>query len=285
MSRKIRILVVDGYSKSGRLDLEAGGATTAGKLYSQMLQRCSPGVHVDIMYPADPDVTLPSGASLEQYDGIAWTGSSLTIYKDDPMVASQVAFAKAAYRAGIPSFGSCWAAQIAVVAAGGTCALHPRGREMGVARKITLTPEGRAHPLYTDKKSVFDAFISHDDEITRLPSNAVLLASNGFTRVQAVSIKHQDGRFWALQYHPEYDLHELARLIHCRREKLTRMGFFADIDTVHHFVGLLEMLHEDPSRKDIAWQLGIDEDIMNDDIRTTEVRNWIDYLVIPSIRD
>jgi GMP synthase (glutamine-hydrolysing) len=41
-------------------------------------------------------------------------------------------------------------------------------------------------------------------------------------------------------------------------------------------------LHQDPSRKDIAWLLGIDEDVTNDDVRTMEVRNWIDRLVLPS---
>ena len=67
----------------------------------------------------------------------------------------------------------------------------PRGREMGIARKIALTPEGRAHPLYIGKASVFDAFISHEDEITHLPPGAVNLASNAFTRVQAVSVVHR----------------------------------------------------------------------------------------------
>ena len=58
---------------------------------------------------------------------------------------------------------------MAVVAAGGTVRANPRGREMGIARKIALTPEGRGHPLYAGKGSVFDAFISHVDEITHLP--------------------------------------------------------------------------------------------------------------------
>src|SRR6266403_1796200 len=60
----------------------------------------------------------------------------------------------------VPSFGSCWAAQMAVVAAGGMVRANPRGREMGIARKIALTPEGRGHPLYAGKGAVFDAFIS-----------------------------------------------------------------------------------------------------------------------------
>jgi GMP synthase (glutamine-hydrolysing) len=284
MSGRPRFLVVDGYAREGREDLRAGGATTAGLLYERMLKTCSPGAQVDILYPADPDAALPIGTALEQYDGIAWTGSSLTIFKDDPRVRSQIEFAQAAYVAGVPSFGSCWAAQIAVVAAGGRCAANPKGREMGLARKIALTPEGRAHPLYFGKKSVFDGFISHEDEVTHLPPNGVLLASNGYTHVQAVAVTHQGGAFWGLQYHPEYDLHELARLCYCRRQKLTDLGFFRDLDAARAFVDQLEALHQDPSRKDIAWLLGIDEDVMNEDIRLVEVRNWIGQLVLPSMR-
>jgi GMP synthase (glutamine-hydrolysing) len=285
VSGRPRFLVVDGYAREGREDLRAGGASTAGALYERMLKKCAPGAaQVDIVYPADPDAALPTGAALEQYDGIAWTGSSLTIFKDDPRVRPQVEFAQAAYVAAVPSFGSCWAAQIAVVAAGGRCAANPRGREMGLARKIALTPEGRAHPLYIGKKSVFDGFISHDDEVTHLPPNGVLLASNRYTHVQAIAVTHRGGTFWGLQYHPEYDLHELARLCYCRRQKLTDLGFFRDVDAAQAFVDQLEVLHQDPSRKDIAWLLGIDEDVMNEDIRLAEVRNWIGQLVLPCMR-
>ncbi|MEE8499503.1 MAG: type 1 glutamine amidotransferase [Kiloniellales bacterium] len=285
MANDPRFLVLDGYSRDGRADLEAGGATTAGELYAQLLKACAPGhAEVDIICPADPDAALPLGAAIEQYDGIAWTGSSLTIFAEDLKVSPQIAFAQAAFEAKVPSFGSCWAAQIAVVAAGGRCDVNPKGREMGLARKIALTPEGRAHPLYTGKKSVFDAFISHDDEVTHLPPGASLLASNDHTRVQAVSVTHKGGAFWGLQYHPEYDLHELARLCFCRKQKLVERGFFQDMAAAQDFVDRLEALHQDPSRKDIAWLLGIDEDVMNEDIRQAEVRNWIELLVLPSMR-
>ncbi len=279
-----RFLVVDGYAREGREELAAGGATPAGELYVKMLRRCIPAAEADIVYPADPDCVLPQGAEIGHYDGIAWTGSSLTIYSDDARVKPQVDFAKAAFAAKVPSFGSCWAAQIAVVAAGGLCAASPRGREMGIARKIALTPEGRGHPLFGGKKSVFDAFISHEDEITHLPAGALLLASNDHSHMQAVSVIHDGGTFWAVQYHPEYDLHELARLTYCRKEKLTRMGFFRDQDAAQDYVDKLEALHQDPERRDLAWLLGIDEDVTNPDIRQIEVLNWIEQLVLPMMR-
>ena len=283
MSRVPRYLVLDGYAKDGRANLKAGGASTAGELYTRMLKACTPGgkAQIDVVFPADPDATLPRGAAIGQYDGIAWTGSSLTGFEPGPFVTPQIEFARAAFEARVPSFGSCWAAQIAVVAAGGACARNPKGREMFLARKIGLTGDGRAHPLYRDKKGVFDAWISHDDEITHLPSGAQILASNDFTQVQAVSVTYRGGDFWGLQYHPEYDLHEMARLCYCRREKLIALGFFKDMDAADMFVNDLEALHQDPSRTDLSWRYGIDEDVMNEDIRLREVRNWIEQQVVP----
>jgi GMP synthase (glutamine-hydrolysing) len=286
MADNLRFLVIDGYNKEAREELVAGGASMAADQYTRMLKGSTPGgaADIDVLFPADPGASLPKGAELKNYDGIAWTGCSLTVYEDDPRVHTQIEFCREAFRAGVPSFGSCWAAQIAVVAAGGRCAANPRGREMGVARKIALTPEGRSHPLYEGKANVFDAFISHVDEITHLPPGAVLLASNDFTRVQSVSVTYQGGTFWGLQYHPEYDLHEMARLTWCRIPKLMSLGFFRTREDGEDYVNLLETLHQDPSRYDIAWKLGIDADIMNEEVRRTEVRNWINRLVIPTRR-
>ncbi len=283
MSAEPRFLVVDGYAKSGRDELVAGGASLAGDLYGAMLRRFAPGAAVDIVYPANGDAALPTGAAIDAYDGIAWTGCSLTIFDEDPKVARQIEFCRAVFDTGVPSFGSCWALQIAVVAAGGLCRANPRGREMGLARKVQLTPEGRGHPLYAGKPSVFDAYISHVDEVTHLPSGAVMLASNPFTHVQAATVTYGNGTFWGLQYHPEYDLHEMARLIYCRREKLISLGFFKDIDQADAYVDQLEALFQDPSRYDIAWALGIDDDVMRPEIRQCEVGNWVSQQVLPGM--
>ncbi|MGI9429962.1 MAG: type 1 glutamine amidotransferase [Bythopirellula sp.] len=278
-------LIVDGYTKAAREQLQSGGASVAADLYAAMLKKCSPPESTfEIVFPSDPDIDLPSGRELSSYDGIAWTGCSLCLNDESVEVCQQVEFARATFAAGIPGFGSCWAAQIAVVAAGGRVQANPHGREMGFARKIQLTPTGRSHPLFEGKPSVFDAFISHDDEITHLPPGSECLATNAWTSIQAVCVTYLGTPFWGLQYHPEYDLHELARLTYCRIEKLIRYGFFKSEQAAHEYVDMLEALHQDPTRKDIAWLLGIDADVMNEDVRLTEVRNWVNNLVLPGLR-
>ncbi|MCB0732703.1 MAG: type 1 glutamine amidotransferase, partial [Ignavibacteriae bacterium] len=241
-----------------------------------------PDAKYNIFYSSDPGVVLPKGEELDKYDGVLWPGCNLTVYHDhDERVTKMVDLCKDSYEVGVPQFGSCWAAQIAVYAAGGEVKPNPKGREMGLARKVFLTEEGLNHPMYEGKPPVFDGFISHDDEITKLPEGGKWLASNDFTKVQAVEVKHKKGIFWAPQYHPEYDLHEVARLIIAREEKLIKQNYFQSKEDLMVFVNDLEKIFENKNNKDLRWKYGIDEDVIDDKIRQLEFVNWLNKIVIP----
>jgi GMP synthase (glutamine-hydrolysing) len=270
-----RLLVLDAYAPEGRAAVRAAGGTEAGVLYERMLRHLEPDLVIDVAYPADPDPRLPSGAALADYDGVAWTGSSLTILDaGDTRVRRQIEFARAVFAAGTPSFGSCWAAPVAVVAAGGQCRASPRGREFGISRRIELSPAGRGHPLFEGRPPVFDAFTSHADEVVEL-ADADLLASNAWSRVQAVSVVRGAGRFWAVQYHPEYDLHEVASLCRLRRDELVAQGTFASRQEAEQNIADMEALHADPARADLASRLKLDATVLEPATRTREVRNWL----------
>ncbi len=279
----LRYLIIDGYTKAARDQLIEGGASLAADLYEGMLAEWSPSeTECEKIFPSDPDTVLPNIDALKAFDGITWTGCSLGCNDDSDEVNGQIQLQRDIFTSGVPSFGSCWAAQIAVVAAGGRVEVNPKGREMGIGRKIHLTSEGNGHLLHQGRRSPFDAFTSHDDEITKMPAGGVILSGNAFSAVQSIAVSHGRGTFWGVQYHPEYDLHELARLTYCRIEKLRKRGFFQSHEDALAYINDLEALHDDPSRKDLAWKLGIDEDVMNPVIRCTEVRNWIQHLVIPN---
>jgi GMP synthase (glutamine-hydrolysing) len=152
---------------------------------------------------------------------------------------------------------------------------------MGLARKIHLTPEAFDHPMFEGKPKVFEGFISHDDIVTEITSDCIHLAGNSFTNVQAAAVKHKNGTFWATQYHPEYNLYEMARLIVAREEKLTKAGFFSCHEDMVELVEKMELLAKEPGRKDLRWQLAIDDDVLLDSIRQCEFINWINKLVLP----
>ncbi|MBK7979394.1 MAG: type 1 glutamine amidotransferase [Ignavibacteriae bacterium] len=279
---QLHFLIIDGYPKPSRDQFEEVGMTKAGELYGKLLLQHLPNAKYDVYYSSDPGVVLPKGDELKKYDGVLWPGCNLTVYHDhDERVTKMVDICKDAYEVGVPQFGSCWAAQIAVYAAGGEVKPNPKGREMGLARKVFLTEEGRKHPMYEGKPPVFDGFISHDDEITKLPEGGKWLASNDFTNVQAVEVKHKKGIFWAPQYHPEYDLHEIARLIIAREEKLIKQNYFASKEDLLNYAEDLEKIYSDKNRKDLRWKYGIDDDVIDDKIRQVEFVNWLNKIVIP----
>ena len=281
MPSTLRFLIVDGYPKASRDEFDVARMKHAWRLYAEMLKRYLPEAESSLWLPSD-NPTPPDGLGPEHYDGILWTGCNLTIYHlDDIRVTRQVEFARKSYEVGTPGFGTCWGIQMAAVAAGGEVRMNPRGREMGLARKIRLTAEGLEHPMLEGKPPLYNAFISHLDEVTQLPPGAVLLASNDFTRVQAIEVKHKKGTFWAAQYHPEYDLHEMARLIVAREPKLVAESFFRNHEDLLQYVDKLETLARNPGRKDLRWQLDIDDDVLSDQVRQVEFSNWINKLVLP----
>lgn len=278
----LRLLVLDAYDAAGRQALRGAGATLAGELYRRLLVDLEPAAQVDVAALGDDGFDPP--AELRSYDGIAWTGSNLTIHRDTPAVRRQLDLARAAFAAGVPSFGSCWAVHVAVTAAGGRCAANPRGREFGIARTITLTDAGRAHPLYAGRAVAFDAFTSHEDHVVETGPGTTVLAGNRFSPVQAVAVERDAGVFWAVQYHPEYDLIDVARLGILRAPQLIAQGFFADPADAAGYLRQFEALHADRSRRDLAYRLGVDDDVLDPRLRTAEARAWLERLVKPRRR-
>lgn len=251
--------------------------------YREFLNRYLPEAAVDVLFIADPGAALPAGVNLAAYDGYIWTGSDLTIYhRDDPRVTRQIELAEAICKTGVPCFGSCWGIQMAAVIAGGEVKKNPKGREWGIARDIRRTAAGRQSSLLAGKPDRFDGFIMHLDEVTRIPDGATLLATNEHTHVQALKVKHGNTVFWATQYHPEYNLHEMARLVSARAEPLVQEGFFPSTGAVKLYAEKMNALHQNPSAPALREELRVGEDILDEKIREQELRNWIDYLVLPS---
>ena len=276
----MRFLIIDGYSKASRTKLNEAGMTYAWKLYGDMLSKYMADAEYDVFHPTDSSIEdFPGAGDIAKYNGIIWTGADLDITETHiPTIAAQIKLAELAYEVGIDSWGSCWGIQMAAVAAGGTVEKNPRGREMGIGRKILKTDEGLNHPMLSGKSAVYSAFESHYDIVINVPEGGVVLARNPFSGIQAMTVKHKKGTFWASQYHPEYNLREIGRLTKAREVLLIDHGFFKDHDDTAAYVDKMEELYRNPDRTDLSWQLGVDEDIIDDTIRQAEFRNWIEYI-------
>lgn len=277
-----RLLVIEGDTAASRAaEIAATGTDTSGA-YADLLHKLWPGLTVDIVYPADPGATLPAGAALDAYDGAVVTGSGLHIYDGGPHIDPQIALLREVLRHDIAVFGSCWGLQVLAVAAGGAVRRNPKGREIGIGRNIRLTEAGRHHAMYVDKPEAFSAPTVHLDEVETMPPGATLLATNGFTQVQAFELRGARAIAWGVQYHPEYPLREIAAIVR-RAPTLVAEGFFAGETERSAFADDLDTLDAAPGTRHIAWRLGIDETVLDFSIRTRELTNWITGLVIPTM--
>lgn len=274
----LKILIAEGNPKDRNDAMRTFGGKMGAECYALEIRRMFADVDIVTVFPADADGYLPAGVALGDFDGMVLGGSGLHAFDPIPAVTRQVDLMRSALDAGLPVLGSCWGLQVAAAATGGSVAASPRGREVGIARKVALTPAGAGHPLYVHKPQVFDSPCIHYDEVTQLPPDAVVLAHNGHSAVQAAAIRRGAGVFWGMQYHPEFDLPHLAALYRRYADDMLSEGYFVTRSALDTYTDELETLHGDPSRLDLRWRLGIDADVLDADLRCREIRNWVDSL-------
>lgn len=276
-----RLLLLEGNPADRRAQARAKGVRWSSEIYAQALLAHFPDLALDVLCGADADAALPAGRDWGDYAGLVVTGSALHAYDPQSEVTRQIDWLIAACDQGLPVFGSCWGLQIAVVAAGGVVAKSPNGREVGIARKIVPTAAGAAHPMLAGKGPAFDAPCIHYDEVASLPAGATLLAANAHSPVQAALVPLRQSVVWGVQYHPEFDLAQIAELNLLDQADMVRQGFFASEAEIADYNARLMALHHDPARQDLAWQLGLDADVLNPARRAAEIIAWMKAEVLP----
>jgi GMP synthase (glutamine-hydrolysing) len=276
-----RLLVIEGNSAESRAEQIAAGGVASGQGYADLLSELLPGAVIDICYPADGAVALPAGIALAGYDGAAITGSALHVYEGGQAVQRQIDLVRAMLDSGMPVFGSCWGLQVLTAVAGGVVRKNPKGREIVYGRGIRLNATGRAHPMYAGKADVFDAMTFHLDEVETVGPGTTVLAANPVSAVQAMELHYGHAVAWAVQYHPEYPLREVAAIVRRAGINLVHEGLFADTDALVRCAEELDALDRNPGDKTLAARHAIDGAVLDKATRVREVANWIEHRVLP----
>ena len=134
----------------------------------------------------DPDTVealLISGSPVSIYERLAWS------------VACSEWIAKV-WEKKIPILGVCYGHQLLADALGGEVKASPNGREMGA---ISVNQCGQ-DPLFAGLGQEFEVWQTHIDEVSRMPDQAKLIATNDHSKVQAMSIGEHCR---SIQWHPE----------------------------------------------------------------------------------
>lgn len=281
MSR-LRFLVAESEPPCAREERRAAVGESSGETYSGTLRDLVGDADLDRVRPADDGARLPAAGGLAGYDAVFLTGSPLHLHDDTPEVRREIDFMRAVFASGTPSFGSCAGLQVATVAAGGRVRPMRERHEAGIARRLSRADGASDHPLLRGRPAAYDALAIHGDEVETLPPDATLLASNRVTAVQAAEIRHDGGVFWGVQYHPELSPGEIAASLRAQADGIIAHGLAGSPDDVESVAALLDGLHADPGRRDLAWRLGVDEQVTDAGARTTELRNFVEHLVRPT---
>lgn len=277
-----RLLVVEGNTAETRSRQRATGSPTNSDSYVRTLRRIY-AADIDIICPADHDVALPDASVLALFDGVVLTGSSLNIYNGGPAIDRQIELMRRVFESETPFFASCWGLQVATVAAGGSVRRNPRGREVGIAEPICRTAAGRNHPLLAGKPDPYRALTVHLDEVECPATGTTVLAGNSWTDVQAAEIRQGKSIGWAVQYHPEYSFRHIAAVTRYYAHDLIAQGHFEDLDAVKRRAEMLERCEDATIALSDAESLVVDNLVRDESLRTIELRNWFQHLVLPKI--
>jgi GMP synthase (glutamine-hydrolysing) len=275
-----RIMIFDGAPARSQQVIASHGGPSNTEMFERALSLHESGLEFFSLNVADGE-RLPQGTALADFDGIVITGSPLSVYEIRPEVTRQIELAREAFEAGVPMYGSCWGLQLMTAALGGVVRLNPEGREVGIARNIAPNQPGSAHFLFSGRPKAFDALCSHQDDVATLPPDAVTLASNSVSDVQALEISRGSGHFVGVQYHPEHTLATTAAIIEARQEMMVTEGFAYSVEALRSVIADLRTLEADSCRRDIAWRLGVDKQVLDPRQRTAELGNWLRARVLP----
>jgi GMP synthase (glutamine-hydrolysing) len=106
-------------------------------------------------------------------------------------------------------------------ALGGRCIHDPPFAELGTI-ELRLTEAGRNDPVFSTLPPTFAGQAGHEDHVTELPPDAVLLASS--QRVQHQAFRFAGRPIYCTQFHPELNRQAIIERVHAYPEYVERIA-------------------------------------------------------------
>lgn len=149
------------------------------------------------------------------------TGSSSSVTERAPWMLRTEDYVRQLIAGRRPLLGICFGHQIMAQACGGNVTKNPRGREIGTQQVTRLGDD----PLFEGLPASFDASETHVDSVTKVPSDARVLATTLMDPVAAFAIGPLAR---AVQFHPEVDADAMRGYVEVRSPILRSEGLDAD---------------------------------------------------------
>ena len=255
----LRILIVEGNTP----EMISGGCMPASHYFIQTFAFLDRSIECKVVYPYKIPFQVEE---LEKIDGVVFTGSGVQWSCDRKEAAPLRRAMKHVFEVGFPVWGSCNGLQLAAVILGGAVVASPNGPEVGLSKPIRKTENGKVHLELAGREDVYVVPCIHRDEIKQLPKNALILAENDHSPIQAFAYCRDGLDFWGTQYHPECTALSIAKEL-----KASNNDFPRKISVIND----LEVSEIDPAA---AKRLGSTCKALRPAIRTIELCNWLKHV-------
>ncbi|TDQ82122.1 GMP synthase-like glutamine amidotransferase [Dongia mobilis] len=153
----------------------------------------------------DAGETIPP---LENYDALWVMGGPMDVWEEDIhpwLTAEKAAIREAVWQRKMPYFGLCLGHQLLACSLDGAVG-KMRQAEVGIL-DVALTEAGKADSIMAGLAPKQQALQWHGAEVTKLPREAVVLASSPLCEVQAMRV---GSHAYGLQYHVELTARTVA---------------------------------------------------------------------------
>ena len=258
----LNILIVEGnIPKDSEVFIRAAGASASVNLKNLVL-KLEPNSNVKIINPGIDEETKKALEVINIYHGIIFTGGAMRINDLTDVIKKHINFASNCFNHKKKILAICWGLQVCSTAAGGRVAPGKNGAHIGIASSVEINKEGQKNLIYKNKKLKFTTPAFNFDEVCETPEGATLLSSDKVNKVMCVYFKSGNSEIWGLQYHPDYEYHQIINLSNERKDQMIANKYFKDKNDFENHINYIK-----------------DEDKKLDfENRTCEVKNWLNYI-------
>jgi len=258
----LNILIVEGnIPEDSEVFIRAAGSTAADNLKNLVL-KLEPNSYIKIINPGKDEETKDALQNMHKFNGIIFSGGAMRMNDMTDEIKRHINFASNCFKHNKKILAICWGLQICSTAAGGRVTPGKNGPHIGIAPNVEINNEGQKNLIYKNKKIFFTTPAFNFDEVSEIPEGATLLSSDRVNKVMGIYFKSGNSEIWGLQYHPDYEYHQMVNLSIERKDKMILNKNFQDEEDFQKHMNYM---------KDEEKKLDFEN-------RTCEVRNWLDFI-------
>lgn len=180
-------------------------------MFVRLLRRVDPDLQFQVWRCHDGQ--LPDLHTTTDIDAWLITGSKHAAYDDLPWIHQLGDLIRELYVSRQRLVGVCFGHQLMAHAMSGTVRRHPDGWGVGMSFNMLTTQQ----PWMVPWQDTLELIVSHQDQVSALPDNAVALGGSAFCPIYLMQL---GDTFLGLQGHPEFTKAYSADLMEYRREAL-----------------------------------------------------------------